>query len=129
MNKDFEKKLASKFGNQWFSKGIPLSIQKKTTELALEKNYKKEEGESDTLPWECLHLIDYREIARKNWTDLFEKEYTLPVEKKISGGSEAKTKWFEKLNTLRNKNFHSYSVIKEEIEYLRDLKLHVIKVV
>lgn len=126
LNKDFEKKLESKYGTQWFSKGIPLPIQKKSTELALEKNYRKEEGENDASPWECLHLIDYREIARKNWADLFEKDYTLPSEKKISGGSEAKTKWFEKLNTLRNKNFHSYSVIKEEIEYLRELKLFLI---
>jgi DNA sulfur modification protein DndB len=125
LNQDFKTKLKEKYGDGWFTKGIPLSIQKKTTELSIEKNYSKKEDEEDILPWECLHLIDYREIARKNWADLFEKHYTLSSEKKIPGGSDAKTKWLEKLNTLRNKNFHSYSVTKDEIEYLRDLNKHI----
>lgn len=126
LNEDFQEKLYSKYGESWFTKGVPLNIQKKSTELSIEKNYNKKEDEEDVIPWKCLHLIDYREIARKNWGDLFEKEYTLPNEKKIPGGPEAKTKWFEKLNTLRNKNFHSYSVTKEEIEYLRGLQSHIL---
>lgn len=115
-NKDFKEKLISKFEEEWFDNGIPPKIQDQAVVMAQQK--KRETGKKVD-PWDCLHIIDYREIATKNWRDLFEKPYTRPNEK--SGNKEAKTKWMVELNRLRNQNFHSYYVTKEEIDFLREI--------
>ena len=117
-NKDFKIRLEDKYEDEWFDKGVPPKIQDNSVVLAQQK--KRETG-NKVEPWDCLHVIDYREIALKNWRDIFEKSYTRPHETKISGGKEAKTKWIVELNRLRNQNFHSYYVTKDEIEFLRDL--------
>jgi len=117
-NKDFKIRLEDKYEDEWFDKGVPPKIQDNSVVLAQQK--KRETG-NKVEPWDCLHVIDYREIALKNWRDIFEKCYTRPHETKISGGKEAKTKWIVELNRLRNQNFHSYYVTKDEIEFLRDL--------
>jgi DNA sulfur modification protein DndB len=123
-NRDFKIRLESKFGYEWFDKGVPPKIQDNSVVLAQQK--KRETGKK-VEPWDCLHVIDYREIALKNWRDIFEKEYTRPNEKKISGGKDAKTKWIVELNRLRNQNFHSYYVTKDEIEFLRELSIWLLK--
>ena len=115
-NKDFKEKLISKFDEEWFDDGVPPKIQDNAVVLAQQK--KRETGKK-VEPWDCLHIIDYREIATKNWRDLFEKPYTRPNEK--SGNKEVKTKWMVELNRLRNQNFHSYYVTKEEIDFLREI--------
>jgi DNA sulfur modification protein DndB len=123
-NNDFKIRLENKFEDEWFDKGVPPKIQDNAVVMAQQK--KRETGKKIE-PWDCLHVIDYREIALKNWRDLFEKDYTRPNEKKISGGKEAKTKWIVELNRLRNQNFHSYYVTKDEIEFLRDLASWLLK--
>jgi len=115
-NNDFKEKLFSKFEEEWFDNGVPPKIQDLAVVMAQQK--KRETGKK-VEPWNCLHIIDYREIAIKNWRDLFEKPYTRPNEK--SGSKEAKTKWMVELNRLRNQNFHSYYVTKEEIDFLREI--------
>jgi DNA sulfur modification protein DndB len=115
-NKDFKEKLISKFEEEWFDNGVPPKIQDQAVVMAQQK--KRETGKK-VEPWDCLHIIDYREIATKNWRDLFEKPYTRPNEK--SGNKEAKTKWMVELNRLRNQNFHSYYVTKDEIDFLREI--------
>ncbi len=120
-NKDFKQKLKSEFNkydDEWFLNGVPPKIQDNSLLLAQKK---KRETKDNVTPWECLHIIDYREIALKNWRNIFEKYYTRPEEKKIGGGKDAKTKWMVKLNDLRNKNFHSYSVSNDEIKFLRNI--------
>ncbi len=57
----------------------------------------------------------------KNWSEIFEKHYTKPGEEKISGGKDAKTSWMQKLERIRNQNFHSYSVKEEEYDFLCEL--------
>ena len=47
--------------------------------------------------------------------------------KKISGGKEAKTQWMVKLEKLRNKNFHQYSVTEDEFSFLSELHDWLIK--
>jgi len=123
-NKDFKIRLENKFEDEWFDKGVPPKIQDSAVVMAQQK--KRETGKK-VEPWDCLHVIDYREIALKNWRDIFEKDYTRPGEKKISGGKDAKTKWIVELNRLRNQNFHSYYVTKDEIEFLRDLAIWLLK--
>lgn len=118
---DFKDKLETFFGKKWFEKGVPPKIADKATVDALTKNREIEDDVDEVEPWDCLTIIAYREIALKNWQNIFEKEYTKPGEEKISGGKEEKTKWMVKLERIRNQNFHSYSVTEEELNFLEEL--------
>lgn len=119
--KDFRDRLEEFFGKKWFEKGLPPKISDKATVDALAKNRELEDDEDEFEPWDCLTIIAYREIALKNWQNIFEKEYTKPGEEKISGGKEEKTKWMVRLERIRNQNFHSYSVTEEELWFLEEL--------
>lgn len=120
--KDFKTRLEEFYGRKWFEKGVPPKIADKATVDALTKNRELEEEDDDIVePWDCLTIIAYREIALKNWQNVFEKSYTKPNEEKISGGKEEKTKWMVKLERIRNQNFHSYSVLEEELGFLEQL--------
>lgn len=118
---DFKEKLEEFFGKKWFEKGVPPKIADKAIVDALTKNRELEDDDDEVEPWDCLTIIAYREIALKNWQNIFEKEYTKPGEEKISGGKEEKTKWMVKLERIRNQNFHSYSVTEEELNFLEEL--------
>lgn len=119
--KDFQEKLEEHFGKSWFKKGLPPQTAIKANELAFEKNLRIEDEEDEVHAWDCLTIIAYRQIALKNWRDIFEKSYTRPNELKISGGKEAKTEWMVQLEKLRNENFHQYSVTEEEFSFLEEL--------
>lgn len=120
--KDFKERLIDFYGKKWFEKGVPPKISEKATIDALAKNREIDDDDNEVEPWDCLAIIAYREIALKNWQNIFEKEYTMPGEEKISGGKEEKTKWMVRLERIRNQNFHSYSVTEEELGFLE--KLH-----
>ena len=119
--KDFRERLEEFFGKKWFEKGVPPKIAEKAIVDALAKNRELDDDADEVEPWDCLTIIAYREIALKNWQNIFEKEYTKPGEEKISGGKEEKTKWLVRLERIRNQNFHSYSVTEEELEFLEEL--------
>lgn len=121
---DFRSKLTEKFGKSWFKKGVPQKVYEKAGTLALAKNREIENESEEKQPWDCLNIIDYRSIATygKNWSEIFEIYYTRSGEEKISGGKDAKTKWMQKLERIRNENFHSYSVTEEEFSFLSELK-------
>lgn len=118
---DYREKLEDFFGKKWFEKGVPPKIAEKATIDALAKNRDIDDDDDEVEPWDCLTIIAYREIALKNWQNIFEKEYTKPGEEKISGGKEEKTKWMVRLERIRNQNFHSYSVTEEELSFLEEL--------
>lgn len=120
MKADFHHRLKEFYGDQWFQLGVPKAVYDKTHALSAEKNY--EEKTDKYTPWDCLTLIDYRRIAiyGSNWRDLFEKHYTKPGEEKI-GNKDLKTEWMQKLEKIRNNNFHSYSVKEEEYNFLLEL--------
>lgn len=124
---DFKERLEGKYGNSWFKNGVPPQVAKKALEMAYDKNLKVENEEDEIEPWDCLTIIAYRAIALKNWRDLFEHDYTRPEEQKINGGKEAKTEWMVKLESLRNENFHQYSVSEEEFYFLEELHDWLIK--
>lgn len=123
MKEDFRKGLHEHHGDNWFKKGVPKGVYDKANKTAADKNYEVKNKKDEVEPWDCLNIIDYREIATygKNWSELFEKLYTKPGEEKISGGKEAKTVWMQKLERIRNQNFHSYSVKEDEYEFLCEL--------
>ncbi len=123
LKKDFKEKLFSNYGEGWFKKGIPPQVQDTLVLSAAQKNREIENKSEEVEPWDRLNIIDYRKIAEygSNWKDLFETLYTKPGEEKIRGGKTEKTKWMQKLEYIRNQNFHTYSVKEEEYDFLCEL--------
>jgi DNA sulfur modification protein DndB len=122
---DFKNKLRGKYGTDWFRDGLPKKVYDHAIQLSATKNYEEKTNKYE--PWDCLHLIDYREIAiyGSNWSELFEKLYVPPSQK--GGNKKDKTAWIEKLNKIRNENSHSYSVKEDEYSFLVDLHDWLIK--
>lgn len=118
---DFRQRLENHFGRKWFEKGVPQKFAIKALEEAHNKNREIEEEKDEVEPWDCLTIIVYREIALKNWQGIFEKEYTRPGEEKGNVSKDDKTEWMQRLEKIRNQNFHSYSVSEEELEFLDSL--------
>lgn len=120
LNSDFESKLRKAYGENWLKK-IPAPVYESIVTLAAKKNYEQEPGDADCTPWDCLHLIDYRKIAiyGSNWQDIFSNDYSFSQDK--GGNKDDKTKWLERLNRIRNQNAHTYSVKKEEFEFIKEV--------
>ena len=123
MKQDFKDRLQKLHGDNWFKTGLPKNVYDESIKRAADKNYEEKNKSEEVEPWDCLNIIDYRKIATygKNWSELFEKHYTKPREEKIRGGKDAKTGWMQKLERIRNQNFHSYSVKADEYEFLCEL--------
>jgi DNA sulfur modification protein DndB len=122
LNLQFKDLLIDNFGSGWFEEGVPPQIQDDAVKLAQQK---KRDGQKNIEPWDCLMLIDYRQIALRNWQSIFAEIVTLPDEKKIPGGKEAKTLWLNRIGKIRNQNVHSYSVTKEELDFVKKIKTFV----
>lgn len=118
---DFKEKLESFYGNNWFKKGVPPKIGEAATLLMYQKNREVEDENDECTEWDCINIIAYREIALKNWQNIFEPYYTRPHEKKMAGGKDAKTSWMVRLEKLRNQNFHSYYVTEDDYYFLEQL--------
>ena len=103
--------------------GLPKPVYDACTKLSADKNYEGITSGKSYEPWECLMLINYREIATygSNWSELFEREYTRPGEERISGGKQGKTEWITQLSRIRNQIAHSYSVTEEEYGLLKEI--------
>jgi DNA sulfur modification protein DndB len=120
---DFKRRLHALYGEEWFKSGLPKVVYDDSIKRASDKNYEAKTKAEEVEPWDQLNIIDYRKIATygRNWSELFEKHYTKPGEEKISGGKESKTAWMQKLERIRNENFHSYSVKEDEFQFLQEL--------
>lgn len=118
---DFKEKLEAFYGNNWFKKGVPSKIGESATILMYQKNREVEDEDDECTEWDCINIIAYREIALKNWQNIFETSYTRPHEKKMAGGKDAKTSWMVRLEKLRNQNFHSYYVTEDDYYFLEQL--------
>lgn len=123
LNSKFKQLLIENYGEGWFEEGVPAQIQDTAVILAQQK---KREKHREVHPWECLRIIDYRTIALRNWQSIFVDVVTLPDELKLSGGKDAKTQWMDTVSRIRNQNMHSYSVSKEELDFLKRVKRFLI---
>jgi len=123
LKRDFKEKLEASYGENWFKLGVPKVVYDSANQMASDKNYEAKTKAEEVVPWDCLNIIDYRKIATygKNWNEIFEKIYTKPGEEKLRGGKDTKTDWMQKLERIRNNNFHTYSVKEEEYSFLREL--------
>ena len=121
LKEEIRKKLAAEYGKvNWWKKGVPFKVYEAAEKEASKANRDIEDPEKEIEPWDKLHLIDYREIILHNWRKLFEESFSYPD---VKGNKEEKTKWLEKLNRIRNQNFHVYSVTEEEFNFLKELHL------
>jgi DNA sulfur modification protein DndB len=127
LKSDFRYRLEDHYGRKWFEKGVPPKFAIKALEDAHNKNREIEDEENEVEPWDCLTIIVYREIALKNWQAIFEKHYTRPGEEKGNVSKDEKTSWMQRLERIRNQNFHSYSVTQEELEFLESIHDWLIK--
>lgn len=129
LKKDIRNKLQEYYGDKWTTQGIPKKVYASALSLAADKDYEKEMPPGTTQLWDCLTLINYREIIQhsSNWSVLFDKVYTRPEEQKISGGKDAKTKWLVKLNDIRNLTHHNNPVNPAEFAYLEELHKWLVK--
>jgi DNA sulfur modification protein DndB len=111
--------LKTEYGEKsWWKKGVPLKVYEEAEGLAVTKNREIDDPSNEVEPWDQLHLIDYREIILYSWSKLFQHKYSYPG---VRGSKDEKTKWLVKLNTIRNQNFHEYSVTEEEFDFLGDI--------
>lgn len=118
---DFQNRLQDYYGDTWFEVGVHPDVQDSAVLSAQRKN--RENPSDKKEPWDCLNIIDYRRIAiyGSNWRDIFEKHYSKPNPERKGGNKEEKTTWMQKLEKIRNKNFHEYSVKEEEYQFLKEL--------
>lgn len=124
LKNEFKNDLEEHYGSSWFKKGVPPPVQDSAVLLANQKNRELDDNEEEVSQWDCLTIIDYRRIATygSNWKDIFDKKFTKAGEEKMPGGKDEKTKWMQKLERIRNQNFHSYSVKKDEFEFLCEIE-------
>lgn len=123
MRTDFKDKLKEYYGDNWFREGLPKKVYDDLNKLSSDKNFERARGD-EVDPWEeCLNFIHLRDISmeKSNWQELFSKSYTLPEEKGRAGKKTDKTKWMDKLNKIRNQNFHVYSVTEEEYQFVEKI--------
>ncbi|MFT7898983.1 DGQHR domain-containing protein [Tenacibaculum ascidiaceicola] len=131
MRADFKSKLYDHWGEEWaWKKGVPVKIQDDAEDRMRKKNRTRKK-EEETEEWDNLNLIHYREIAKQNWqyvnedkkrVKFFEIHYTMPSEEKLN--KEEKTKWWVKLNELRNIVSHVSSDQISENDYDYVKKIH-----
>lgn len=121
IKKDFFLKLESKYGKEWI-KGIPSQIAKQANSIMGDTNIDNELNDISEVVtlWDCITLEHCKDIAiwGPNWSDLFEKSYTLPMDKHIKGGKSAKIQWMNKLAKISTKNRATYSITEEEYNFL-----------
>lgn len=123
LNEKVKEKLVSEFGKKWMINGIPKAVMQKIRDLKTEKEYEEPDIEIDE--WDCLHLIDYRDIMINNWQNIFDKDYSDPF---VKGRSKTdKTEWLVNLNRIRNNVDHNRSVSEEDFKYLKNIHNWLIK--
>jgi DNA sulfur modification protein DndB len=121
---DLRERLELEHGANWYKKGIPRSVRLSAAEVAIKRNLDLD-PEEELQDWDCLYLIEYRDILNQNhevWTRLFAKRYTRPGEEDKSGSWKLRTDWFQRLNDLRNDLMHNRSVAEDDHEFLVALR-------
>lgn len=117
-------KLQDRFNDKWSITGIPKKIALRLQQEAGEQNYDNAEkgiDVPDIEPWDCVSLEDIQEIVTygSNWQDLFRAFLADPTMSK--GDQKVRTAWMSKVFILSRKNRKTYSVPKQDYEWLKSL--------
>ena len=118
LREDIKDALTQQYGSMWLKRGLPEKLYTDLSTEAARKNRTIEDPSEEKTPWDCLNLIHLRVIMShaSHWSTLFQKRFTIPGQE--GRKKEDKTLWLARLNTLRNKADHEYSVSKEEADYV-----------
>lgn len=117
LKEEVKDRLFELHGNTWLKKGIKPDLYVALNTLASKKNLAIEEVEDEKGPWDCLYLINYKDIMTtgSQWSSTFQKDFTCPgTENKKK---EEKTKWLATLNEIRNIVTHGDSVSQAQYDY------------
>jgi DNA sulfur modification protein DndB len=117
LREEIKDALSQQYGSMWLKKGLPEKLYTDLSTEAAKKNRTIENPAEEKTPWDCLNLIHLRMIMShgSHWSNLFQKKFTVPGEE--SRKKDDKTAWLARLNAIRNKADHEYSVTKEEADY------------
>ncbi|GAA1001103.1 hypothetical protein GCM10009551_072850 [Nocardiopsis tropica] len=118
LKNDVKGRLRGEFGELWFKKGVPIAVQKKAGELAVEKNLDRDLTE-EVHPWDCMYLTQYRDIFTASpdlWSKLFASQYGSPRVPK--GQWKKASEWLIRFNLVRNKCAHSEPVSEDDFEFV-----------
>jgi len=122
LKEEIRESLEKTFGENWLKKGIPGTLFEKLYADAAKKNREIEETARERHPWDCMYIINYRDVMLygTNWSNIFHNTFTIPGHERDK--KENKTKWLVKLNEIRNQNAHDQSVT--ESDYRFTLAIH-----
>lgn len=122
-----KKELERSKGENWLITGLPKSVYSRAKKEADDQNYdiiaNGSNGGQVTI-WDCVTLAECQAVVvyGKNWSELFEKIFTRPLDVKLAGGKDKKTEWFSRLNTINNKlSKASYSVTTDEYTFIKEI--------
>lgn len=119
---DVRQRLTAEYGEEgdaWFKQGVPKKLVVEAGKLAVERNADLAPGQPELRAWDCIYLIDYKDIFQQNhglWQKRFQERYADP--EKTSGSWKNQFSWLVQLNEIRNDAVHGRSVTKEQYDYL-----------
>jgi DNA sulfur modification protein DndB len=118
LNRVLKERLVEKYEKNWWKKGVPLPVYKNAESLSSQKNREVEDEDEEIEPWNCLHIIDYRDIIMHNKSWLL-KDFTKQGQDQLN--AEAKTSWLVEFNKIRNDNVHSWVGQESQIKFLEEI--------
>ena len=120
VKKYVREKLEDQYGGKWINE-IPQAVYTAASKDASKHRY---ETGDDKDVWDFVTIIGCKDIVvfGKNWSEIFEKKFTLPSELKKSGGKQAKVEWMVLIDKLQRRAIKSnFTVAKTEYQTLGDV--------
>ena len=117
LKEEVQERLVDLHGNTWLKKGLHPDLYVELNTMASKKNLAIDSIEDEKAPWDCLYLVNYRNIMlfKNQWSSTFQMDFTCPGTE--SKKKEEKTKWLATLNEIRNIVTHGDSVSQAQHDY------------
>ena len=120
VKKYVREKLGDQYGGKWINE-IPQAVYTAASKDASKHRY--ETGEDKDF-WDFVTIIGCKDIVvfGKNWSEIFEKKFTLSSELKKNGGKQAKVEWMVLIDKLQRRAIKSnFTVAKTEYQTLGEV--------
>ena len=126
VKKYVREKLEDQYGGKWINE-IPQAVYTAASKDASKHRYETGEGKDF---WDFVTIIGCKDIVvfGKNWSEIFEKKFTLPSELKKTGGKQAKVEWMVLIDKLQRRAIKSnFTVAKTEYQTLGEVYQHFVE--
>lgn len=120
VKKYVREKLEDYYDGKWINE-IPQAVYTAASKDASKHRY--ETGEDKDF-WDFVTIVGCKDVVifGKNWSEIFEKRFTLPSEQKKSGGKQAKVEWMVLIDKLQRRAIKSnFTVAKTEYQILGEV--------